>query len=195
MGMQMWSALTDDSGYYSLNIGDSGTGMPFRISAEVLPDFVTPAPQYLYASGQIDNIDFEYQAPADSVYGYLVDEGDNSIDNAGFYAEPQGGGESKDYNSTDGHYVIYFGDAELGMWNVGVSSDLLIPAYMVPQNFTYDNSVNHGVEHNFTAYTADTVLYVRVTESGGEPAHQYRIQAYSTTLYNYTDGVSGNRSG
>ncbi|SYZ74047.1 hypothetical protein TRIP_C60317 [Candidatus Zixiibacteriota bacterium] len=190
-GMQMWSALTDDTGYYSINISDAGTGMPFRISAEPISGFVTPSPQYLYAAGQIDGINFDYQAPADSIYGYLEDENHSVINNAGFYAEPQGGGESKDYNSTDGNYVIYFGADELGMWNVGVSNDLLIPNYMVPQNFTYDNSIQHEVEHNFTAYTADTVLYVRVTESGGEPTHQYRIQAYSMTLYNFTEGISG----
>ena len=190
-GFQIWSALTDENGYYEIQMTDDATGLPFRISPADIPGYVTPAPQYFDASGRIDNIDFAYVAPVDSVYGEVLDENDDPITMAYVWCSPQGGGDEKEYAVTDGSYVIYFGPSELGPWWLGVSSDVLVPAYMVPQSIPFDNSVVHGFNHDFVCQSADTVIYVRVTEEGGPPIHQYLVEANSDILASFTNGVSG----
>lgn len=194
-GEQMWSGLTNDSGYYEINVGNSGTGVEFRISPENIEGFVTPSEQYETASGQIDDINFEYVTPADSIYGNLVDEDDNPITAGYAWASPNfSGPDNKDYSITDGSYVFYFGASELGVWNVGISTEGLFPVYMSPQSFQYDNSVEQGVNHDFTAYLADTAIYVLVTEAGAEPSNSYKIQASSSILGCYSEGISGTGS-
>lgn len=191
MGFQLWSALTDEDGYYEIGMTDDATGLPFRISPEVLPGYATPPAQYLSASGQIDNVDFAYLTPVDSVYGDVMDENDDPIMMAYVWCSPQGGGDEKEYTVTDGSYIIYFGPGELGAWWLGISSDFLVPDYMVPQNISFDNSTVHGFRHDFVCQSTDTVIYVRVTEEGGPPTHQYLVMANSDVLASFTEGVSG----
>ncbi|MCX6829029.1 MAG: T9SS type A sorting domain-containing protein [candidate division Zixibacteria bacterium] len=191
-GMQMWTGLTDDNGYFEINIGSAGTGFPFRISPENLPGIVTPAPRNLTANGQIDNVDFDYMLPYDSVYGFVEDNEGNSIENGYVWARPRfsGPGE-KETSINSGRYAIYFGDAELGEWEIGVGTEGLIPDYMASQNFTINNSIDHEIQLDFTCYLTDTVIYVRVTEMGAEPVHPYLIQSQSALLHCFTEGVSG----
>ena len=190
-GFQLWSALTDASGYYEIGMTDEATGLPFRISPEMLPGYATPPPQYLWASGLVPNVDFAYAAPIDSVYGYLVDENDDPILTARVYCSQQSGGEEKSYDVTDGSYVIYFGPGELGEWWLGLSSDFIVPDYMVPQSIPFDNSTIHDLRHDFVCYSTDTVVYAKITEAGGPPTHQYLVIASSEALQSQTEGVSG----
>jgi hypothetical protein len=191
-GFQIWAATTNDNGDYEINIGDAGTDVLFRITPEDITGYVSPGSQEQTASGAIGAIDFAYMSPADSIYGVIMDENDNLIETASVYAQPNFSGPGqKNCDVTDGHYVIYFGEDEGGEWNLGIESNGLIPNYMIPQNHSIDNSVEHEIEYNFVVNTTDTVIYVRVTESGGEPANPYRLQALSNLLSSYTDGVSG----
>ncbi len=94
-GMQMWSAMTDDNGYFEICINDSGTGLDFEISAMDIPGFVTPSSQQLTASGAIYGVDFNYATPTDSLYGQIKDEQDNLILNSvNIYCSPMFSGAS-----------------------------------------------------------------------------------------------------
>lgn len=190
-GMQIWTALTDETGQYQMNLSAEATGELFRITPEALPGFAQPDRVTETASGDVTGIDFAYGAPADSIYGYVIDENDNTIENARVWCSPPFGGTEKEYTVTDGYYVIYFGESELGQWNLGVSSDMMAPNYMTPWSFMFDNSVDHDIYHDLVCYSTDTVVYAQVTEEGGQPANQYRILASEEAIGQTTEGVSG----
>lgn len=190
-GLQMWSALTDEMGQYQINMSDDATGQLFSIGPQALPGYVQPSRVSDTADGDITGIDFTYTAPVDSIYGFVLDEYDNPLAPAYVWCSPQAGGPEKEFEVTDGSFVIYFGPSELGAWWLGVSSDMMSPNYMTPWSYQFDNSMVHGIHQDLVCYTADTVVYVRVTEEGGEPANQYRIQATEESIGQMTDGVSG----
>jgi hypothetical protein len=195
---QMWSALTNDSGKFTINVGDAGTGKTFNIDPPAIAGFVTPARQTEVASGDITLTDFTYLAPSDSVYGTVLDEnGDELLGEIEVWASPQFAGPGqKDATVSNGQYVLLFGSSELGEWWLGVSQNQLIPNYVVPQSFPIDNSSTHGIEQNFICPNADTVLYVKVTENGGEPGSAYHINASSQTEHVwYTEAFTGTGSG
>lgn len=191
-GMQMWSAMTDDNGYFEICINDSGTGLDFEISAMDIPGFVTPSSQQLTASGAIYGVDFNYATPTDSLYGQIKDEQDNLILNSvNIYCSPMfSGASNKNVDAVNGNYVVYFGPTEHGLWYAGINHDNLVPTYLIPNGFGFDNDTNSSINHDFICLTADTVLYARVTENGANPSHQYLIQAMSDSLHYMTVGVS-----
>lgn len=190
-GMQIWTALTDNDGYYEVNMSAEASGQYFEIRPENLPGFVTPPEQYQTVSGQITGIDFDYTLPVDSIYGNVLDEDDNPLYPAYVYCSPQGGGSEKEYEVTDGSYVIYFGASELGQWWLGVSSEMMSPNHMVPWGYLFDNTSLHGINQDLVCYTADTVVYAKITEEGGAPTYEYRLTASDETLGQQTYGVSG----
>lgn len=181
IGFQLWSAFTDNTGAYAINIGATGSGITFNVYPGNVQGFVTPPEQYIVANGVVSGVDFVYGAPADSVYGYVVDSEDNPIAPVEVWCSPSSGSGEKYYASSDGYYVIYFTSAELGDWWLGVS-DNIDPQYMVPQSFLFDNSVLHSFQHDIVCPIADTVIYFSITENSGVPAHQYRVQAFSSDL-------------
>jgi hypothetical protein len=188
-----WAGLTNDSGYYEINVGGSGTDHTFYIRPSDVTGFATPASQRRTASGQVDSVNFNYELPADSIFGQIRDQDDSVL---AFYnyvwCSPRfSGAGDKQNESSDGNYKIYFGSSELGDWEIGVSSDYLVPNYLVPNSFQFNNQTQHGIEHNFTCERTDTVIYGRVTEMGGLPTHAYKIQAYSSLLSSSTEGISG----
>ncbi|MDD4052413.1 MAG: FlgD immunoglobulin-like domain containing protein, partial [candidate division Zixibacteria bacterium] len=190
-GLQIWSALTDETGQYQMNLSDEATGQLFRISVEALPGYAQPGRVSDTANGDITGVDFAYALPADSIYGTVHDEYGNPIFPAYVWCSPQSGSGEKEYQVTDGSFVIYFSAAELGQWNLGVSGDMLYPNYMTPWSYFFDNSVMHGIYHELVCVSADTVVYARITEQGGQPTHQYRVQVSQDGLGQMTDGVSG----
>lgn len=189
IGFQLWSAFTDNTGAYAINIGAAGSGITFNVFPGIVQGFVTPPEQYIVANGVVSGVDFVYGAPADSVYGYVVDPGDNPIAPVEVWCSPVGGSGEKYYASYDGYYVIYFTSAELGEWWLGVS-DNIDPQYMVPQSFYFDNSVLHSFQHDLVCPLADTVINFTITESGGLPTHQYRVQAYSSEIGAYGNKIT-----
>ena len=191
-----WAGLSNDSGYYEINVGSSGTGRTFYIRSSDVAGYVTPAEKTEIATGVVDSVNFSYELPADSIFGEIKDQDDSLLVlNLSMWCSPKFSGPSyKNYESTDGKYKIFFGSSELGSWEVGLSSEDLAPDYLVPNSFQFNNQTQHSIEHNFTCQKTDTVIYGRVTESGGSPTHPYKIRAESSTLQSYTDAVSGTGS-
>ena len=191
-GNQMWSDFTDDSGKFTINIGDAGTGLTFEISPPDIPGYVTPARQQMIAGGHDTLSDFVYVEPTDSVYGTVKDDAGQDLTVQPFvYATPQFGGNEKNAQVAGGEYTLYFGSSERGIWWVGVSQDQLIPYYMVPLSEAIDNTSDHSIQHDIVCLKADTTVYVRVTENGAPPAHSYRVQITQVENGYYTTGVTG----
>ncbi len=187
----IWSALTDASGNFTINVGAVGTGHEFRIEAKSIPGFVTPAQQTDTANGVVNLSDFVYGAPTDSVYGTVRDEnGDPLPFEVWVNASKQGTGQYKDVQTTGGNYVLYFTSDERGEWWINLSQDNLIPSYVAPNNFTIDNTSTHSFVRNFVCRTADTVLYAKVTENGGQPTHRYKLMAQQSADNSFTFAVS-----
>jgi hypothetical protein len=195
-GGQMWSAFTNDSGKYTINIGASGTGVSFSVDPADIPGYVTPSRQTAIASGTVNLTDFDYMVPSDSVFGTVRDGNDDPLPMEVYvYASQVGGGQNKDVQTVGGNYVIYFGPSELGEWWLGVSQDNLIPSYTAPGNYTIDNSSVHGLQRNFVCRLADTVIYALVTENGGNPAHRYFLSARSSIDNSFTMAISDTGNG
>jgi hypothetical protein len=188
-GFQIWSAFTDNTGAFTINIGAAGSGITFDIYPGNVQGFVTPPEQYVVANGVVSGIDFVYGAPADSVYGYVLDSDSNPIAPVEIWCSPVGGSGGKYYDSYDGYYVIYFTSAELGEWWLGVS-DNIDPQYMVPQSYYFDNSVLHSFQHDMVCPLADTVINFTLTEDGGLPSRQYRVQAFSNELGAFANKIT-----
>ena len=191
-----WAGLSNDSGYYEINVGSSGNGYTFYIGPSDIPGFVTPARKTRVASGMVDSINFSYELPADSIFGEVRDQDDSLLAlYLSIWCSPRfSGPDYKDYQSTDGKYRIFFGSSELGSWELGLNSENLAPNYLIPNSFQFNNQTQHSIEHNFVCQKTDTVIYGRVTELGGLPTHSYKIQAGSDKLKSWTESVSGTGS-
>jgi hypothetical protein len=192
----IYKVLTDVNGYYEINIGAIGTDVLFEVFPSEIPGFVTPAPQPVVVSGAVGNIDFAYAVPADSLFGVLKDDAGTIITIASeLWCQPRFAGASGKNTETDaGAYKFYFGAAEQGEWEAGVSSDALIPDYLIPSGYVFDNSVTNSIEHDFVCPRTDTVLYIKVTENGGLPANSYRVYTFSNSLFVTTEAITGTGS-
>ena len=188
-----WAGLTNDSGYFEINIGASGTGHTFMIKPIDIQGFITPNRKYKVASGVVDSILFAYQAPVDSIYGQIKDDRDSLIRQLlSLWCSPRfSGPQEKESQISDGNYKFYFGSTELGNWDLGFNGQDLVPTYLVPYSLNFNNQILHGIQHDFTCQRTDTVIYGRITEMDGLPVHAYKIQAYSNKLSGTTETVSG----
>jgi hypothetical protein len=188
---QVWAAMSNDSGRFQINVGNVGTGYTVRVTPPDIPGFVLPASQIVLVAGHIENMDFDYMIPADSVWGFVVDENSTAItEPVRLWCWPWYGSGGKDTWTEIGRYAIYFGPQELGAWSIG-SFEGLVPAYMTPARFDFDNSSEHGIRHDFVCPTADTVIFARVTENHQSPSHQYRIEIRQEPSGLETWAVSG----
>ncbi len=176
-GAQMWAAFTDDSGKFEINVSNSGTGLMFDIETPDVSGFTTPAQKQFEANGVVDVGDFIYEVPSDSVYGTVTDDNGDPIPYCYVYAYVEGGGQNKDVEASDGEYVMYFTPSEAGTWQLGVSTDMLIPNYVVPQGVEITVGGGTGIEQNLVCPIADQEIYVLVTENGGNPEHSYLFDA------------------
>jgi hypothetical protein len=190
-GSQLWSAMTDNNGHFTINVGAPGTGLEFKVKAPDLSGWVTPNNSVNTASGDVTGIVLAYTAPADSLYGTVKDLDDSLVQiPISVYCSKQDNSANKNVNITDGSYVISFSNSELGAWNSGVSSENLIPDYMACASFEFDNTSVHGIHHDFVCPKADTVMYVRVKENGGNPAHHYMVQGRYDSQGYWTQAIS-----
>ena len=190
---QMWSGLTDENGLFQINVGAAGSGLNFHIRPLDLPGYITPQAQYRIASGVVDNINFAYVTPADSIYGDARDGFGTliTVPLSGSCSPRFFGPDSKDFTMTNGAYRIFFGSSEYGLWSIGLSPENLVPVYLCPNGYEFDNSFDHTQRHDFVCYNTDTVIYARVTELGGNPTHQYLVVAQSNSLQGGTYSISG----
>lgn len=189
-GDQIWSAMTNDSGMFTINIGSMGTGLEFRIQPSDIAGVVTPPTIYDTVAGHIDSIIFTYGAPSDSIWGEIKDQHDSLIKIPLRVNCNNGTGSQKDVNTSTGTYSIPFATPELGTWFMQLSETELIPNYLVPTMFQFRNDTLHNIRHDFVCAKTDTVLYAKVTENGGHPAHSYVLQAMSNLGDCYTNSVS-----
>ncbi len=189
---QLWGALTNDSGFYQMNIGDAGTGLLFQIKPSDIPGYVTPADQMRTANGIIDGVNFAYSAPTDSIYGEIRDQNDALLIRPMYvYCYPRNGGNGREIQILDGTYKFYVGPSQYGIWNIGINPGDLNPDYLYPNSYEFDNTVIHSLRHDFVCYSSDTVIYARVTENGNNPSHEYMVQAQSNSLQCGTNSISG----
>jgi hypothetical protein len=188
---ELWSGLTDANGDYEINFGAGATGVQFGIYPPDIPGFSAPNDTFLTVSGVIENIDFHYSAPSDSIYGHIRDERSNLITRSiyGYCGRQNGGG--KDFQASNGYYVIYFGQAEYGNWFLSLGSETLLPDFLAPMNVNFDNSSSHSLQLDLICLDADAVLYARVTENDGQPSHSYKITAQSAALQCGSQAISG----
>jgi hypothetical protein len=196
-GFELWCALTNDSGYYSINVGASGTGHQFQIQPPALDGYVQPGRLNIVAGGDSTNLDFTYEAPSDSLYGDVLDDDGALITQLLYlYCSPMFSGPSnKNDERSDGHYSFYFGPSEEGQWQVGISNESLQPTYLIPQSWQFRNDTLHNIHHDLVCYKTDTVLYVKVLENGGLPTHAYNVQAVSESLASMSFAITGTGSG
>jgi len=192
-GNQIWSGLTDANGDYQINVGSAGNGLEFRIEPMDIPGFLpTPSSITRTASGVIDSINFAFMAPSDSIYGEIRDQ-DGALLTIPIYVHcysNSGGSDGKDVQAINGSYAIYFAPTEFGIWNIGLSGENIIPDYLIPMDYQFDNTVNHTQRHDFICQAADTVIYARITEQGNYPSHQYMVFAQSNALQATTYAIS-----
>jgi hypothetical protein len=194
---QLWCALTNDSGYYSINVGAVATGHGYQIQPPPIDGYVQPGRINIVAGGDSTNLDFTYVAPADSLYGDVVDDDGALIAQMLYlYCSPMFSGPSnKNDERSDGHYAFYFGPSEEGQWQVGISNEGLPPTYLIPQGWQFRNDTLHNIHHDIVCYKTDTVLYVKILENGGLPTHAYNVQAVSESLASMTYVITGTGSG
>lgn len=192
-GDQMWAGLTDQNGLYEINVGNAGTGLEFRIGPNDLSGFVNPGYLLRTASGIVDSVNFAYTLPSDSIYGEIKDQ-NGSLLLMPIYVNcgPRfGGPNEKHVLATDGTFAIYFGPSERGQWELSLNLDDVVPGYLGPDRFVFNNDTLSSLRHDLICYIADAELYARVTELGNPPTHQYRISAQSNTIDARTESVSG----
>ena len=103
-----YSAVTDDNGYFEINIGSIGTGMLFEISPDNIDGYVAPSERLEIASGVVNNVDFVFETPTDSVYGFLKDDDGTVVTTVGeVYVEQRWSGEGERWTTTtSGRYVL-----------------------------------------------------------------------------------------
>ncbi|MFZ1684559.1 MAG: T9SS type A sorting domain-containing protein [Candidatus Zixiibacteriota bacterium] len=189
---QMWSAMTDDSGRFTINVGNSGSGMGFTIDPPDIVGYVTPAEQAVTAIGHQSLADFVYSTATDSIFGTVLDNNGLTLPIFPIItATQQGGGWTRTDDAVDGTYKFYFTTAERGVWWIGVSPQSVMPQYMVPIGHAVDNSSVHGIQHNIVCPKADSTVYIRVTENGGLPTHHYRAQVTQGVTGDYMSVVTG----
>jgi hypothetical protein len=196
-GFQLWCALTNDSGYYSINVGNAGTGHQFQIQPPAINGYVQPGRLNIVAGGDSTNLDFNYEAPSDSLYGDIVDDDGALLTQMLYlYCSPMFSGPSnKNDERTDGHYSFFFGPTEEGQWQLGISNEGLPPAYLIPQSWQFRNDTLDNIHHDLVCYKTDTVLYVKILENGGLPTHAYNVQAVSESLASMTFVITGTGTG
>ncbi|MCH9032498.1 MAG: hypothetical protein IIB00_09610, partial [candidate division Zixibacteria bacterium] len=191
-----YAALTNDSGFYEMNIGAIYTGDSSFVEVEAISGFATPVEQSVVTTGVVSNIDFAYNVPADSVYGFLKDDGGTVITRYSFVGcnqFPTGLGD-KEARTESGRYVINFSAAELGDWNLQIFLEDFTPEYVIPNGFFFSHDTLNSFQHDIVVTRADTTLYVKVTESGGLPVNEYAIDVSSEGLKSFTRGISGTGS-
>ncbi len=187
---QIWSAITDDSGKFTINIAALATGQEFQIKPPDVPGFVSPQPIIDSVTGHRDSIIFVYTAPSDSVWGEIKDQNDSLIKIPLRINCNNGTGGNKDVNTNTGTFSIPYATGELGQWYIQVNQDALVPNYLAPAMWGFRNDTLHNIRHDFVCPQTDTVFYAKVTENGGHPAHKYMLQGSLNNPSYFTTALS-----
>jgi hypothetical protein len=185
-------AVTDNMGMYSMNVGADGTGVVFYLDASNVTGYVTPDYIWAIASGVVTGNDFTYVAATDSVWGFVRDElgviipWETSV-------SAQSNDADRRATTSGGRYVIYFSDSDGGEWSLQ-SDSRNSPVLLSPDQFVFDLDAVSSFQHDITLTRTDAMIYARVTENGGPPSSNYRVDAYSYSLGASAESVSGTGS-
>jgi len=190
---EIYIALADQNGNYTINIGADATGVEFFVGSSDVGEFVAPDAQAITVSGVTGGVDFTFISAVDSVYGFVRDDEGTIIPyRANVYVDGQNPGTPEKEGVTEnGRYVVYFSAAQHGDWELEVSSEDFMPGYMIPDYVPFSHDTLGSFQYDFSLHPSDTVIYARVTENGGPPAHHYSIAASSPILSAWTRGTSG----
>ena len=188
----IYAGKADINGDYQINILASGTGQIFTLGPEPSPGFVSPDKQSVLISGVVGNIDFIYGIPVDSIYGYLKDDvGDLIHSYAWVECEEQyPGSRHEEVRLQSSRYSFAFGADQLGDWGLNIDGSSLVPSYLIPTEFFFSHDTLGSFQHDIVLLRPDAVIYARITENGGLPAHRYAVQAESRTIGYSTRTVS-----
>ncbi len=181
--------ITDNMGQYSINIGPGGTGVEFYLDADNVPNYAAPSYISAIASGIVNGNDITYSNPADSIWGFIKDETDTEL-SFETSVGAQSGSVEKYSTTTNSRYVIYFSSAEKGNWRLQFDSRVS-PAFLNPQQLQFSHDTLGSFQHDITVTTADAFIYARITENGGLPVNNYRVDAMSTALNSSGESISG----
>jgi hypothetical protein len=185
-------AITNNMGSYSMNVDGTGTGLEFYFRPSNVPGFVTPTEISAVASGVVGGNNFSYEAAADSVWGFVKDDL-GAVLNFETSVAAYDQSSWKMATTLGGKYAIYFADTDGGEWTIEPDGRYS-PLYVTPEGTTFDLDTLTSFEHDVILHRADAIIYARVTENGGQPANNYRVDAYSTALGAWTEAVSGTGS-
>lgn len=185
-----WSAVTNDSGDYTLNLPWSDSTWKFGPMDDIQP-YITPAPVETLVSGHVTGIDFLYEKPEAYVWGTVKDDRDSLLPfevYVRYYNETtEEGGQQQTVN---GEYLLGMHPGEI---RLGLSEEELYPDYLIPR-YGFTIYTGDSLEKNFTCWRTDTSIYGLVTEEGGTPSQAYAFQARHDTYgeaETYSDPTTG----
>ncbi len=199
-----WAAISDSYGNYTINFDAAYPDSSWMIGG--LGDLIgasgvyvaPPDTQLFVTTGPHPGVNFNYQLATDSITGDVVLYPGQSLPvEVDVWAQNQNTGRGKSTETVEGHYQIFFTEADSGLWDIGLWWDDHITGYMRPNSRNDLQPVGAGhLLENFTVYPADVVVQGTVTENGGPPANQYRIIAWSQDyqMYNYVISQAGSGS-
>ena len=184
--------LTNNMGMYSINVGASGTGVELFLGTSEVPGYVAPGDISVTASGVVANLDFTYFTAVDSIWGFVKDELGATLN---FETNVRASSDLFDRSTvTSGdRYVLFFTGSEIGEWRLDLDSRVS-PNFLSPSGLYFSLDTIGSFQYDFTVTRADTAIYAIVTENGGLPTSNYRVDAYSTLLESNAEGISGTGS-
>jgi len=182
-------AMTNNMGMYSINVGAAGTGVDFYFDASNVSGFVTPDYISATAGGVVGGNDFTYMAATDSVWGFVKDELGNVLTFKTSIAA-RSNNTGRQTTTLDGRYAIFFSGSDSGEWTLDMDSRIS-PLFLSPDGFSFDLDAVSNFQKDIILTRTDALIYARITENGGLPANNYRVDAYSSLLGSWTESVSG----
>jgi len=184
MGFPMVSAITDEMGYFELNmLTESGTDM-FRVRRDV-PPYITPEPREFTWDGDFHGLDFRYTLGHSYVYGDIVTVDDEPITlPVHIFLVNQMTGVRTEFLAEDGSYM--FTDVSPGEYRIDVTTADLIPEYMTElywddPYFRFTVSAGDSIRKNLTCFPTDTMITADVFIDGA-PAPNYWLFGFNYTM-------------
>lgn len=180
--------LTDNTGFYSMNVGNIGTGVTFYLDATNVENYVNPDYISAVASGVVPGNDFTYDNPVDSVWGYVRD-GNGALLPFETTIRASSGITDKDADTKNSRYVIYFTEAQKGDWWLEHDSRNS-PVFITQNGLSFSHDTISSFQHDITLTRTDAAIYAVITENGSAPLNHYRVDAYTDALNSYAEGIS-----
>ncbi len=181
--------ITDNNGNYTINFDTSATGIGFMLETEAAAGFVVPNELNVTATGGIINNDFTYITPVDSVWGFVKDENGTVIP---FESDVRASSSNflEMVTTQNGRYVIYFSSATKGDWKLNHDSRNS-PYYLTELGLSFSHDTVGSFQHDITLTKSDAFIYAKISENGGLPSANYRINASSSAQNMWAESVSG----